>query len=95
MVGFTGGKNEFEPNAPYPRVSRAVRCVIDLYAPTDLMTRGTMDEKGELPGTAQLVRMTLSAVGASSDQAEVLREDSPVANVTKRCPPVLMAHATC
>jgi acetyl esterase/lipase len=92
MVGFTSGKNEFEPTSPYAGVSSRVRCVIDLYGPTNLMTRGTIDEKGELRGTANLVRMTLSVFGASSDQAEILRVASPVANVTKHCPPVLMAH---
>src|SRR6185369_7588511 len=48
MVGFTAGKAELEPSGaatPYPGVSNAVRCVIDMYGPTDLLTRRLTDPK--------------------------------------------------
>jgi acetyl esterase/lipase len=92
MVGFTAGKKDFEPGAPYPAQSSAVRCVIDLYGPTNLLTRKQTDEKGEPTATRKLMGKSLQYFGATTDDAEVLRIASPVNQVTKNSVPVLMLH---
>jgi acetyl esterase/lipase len=92
MVGFTAGQKEFEPAAPGVAVSDAVRCIIDLYGPTDLLTHGQTDEKGEPTPIRKLMVKSLAAFGVTSDEAELLRAASPVEHVAKHVPPVLILH---
>ena len=95
MVGFTAGKPDFEPTAaatPYPGVSSAVRCVIDLYGITDLRTRRQTDQTGQPTATRKLMEKSLGYFGADSEEADVLRLASPVTHVTKNSPPVLILH---
>ena len=96
MVGFTAGEKDLEPEGaatPYAGVSSAVRCVIDLYGPTDLLTRRESAPHGEPTATRKLMGQSLRVFGASSeDDARVLRHASPVAHVTKDSPPVLILH---
>jgi acetyl esterase/lipase len=95
MVGFTAGKTEFEPSGvatPYPGVSSAVRCVIDMYGPANLLTRRLTDPKG-VPGEPRPQPETaLRVFAANSDKADILRVVSPVTHVTKNSPPVLILH---
>jgi len=92
MVGFTAGKKAWEPEAPYPGVSSAVRCVIDMYGPADLLTRQQVGPKGEPTATRKLMGSSLRVFGAASDDAAVLREASPVTQAAAGCPPVLILH---
>ena len=92
MVGLTAGKKEFEPDAPYPGQSSAVRCVIDLYGPTNLLTRRQTDPKGEPTATRKLMGKSLEFFGATTDDAEVLRIASPVNHITKNSVPVMILH---
>jgi len=92
MVGFTAGKKEFEPRAPYPGVSSAVRCVIDMYGPADLLTRRLTDDKGNPGDPRPQPETALRAFGAASDKDPVLRIASPVTHVAKNSPPVLILH---
>ena len=92
MVGFTTGKKEFEPTAPYPGVSSAVRCVIDMYGPADLLTRRETSTNGEPTATRKLMGNSLKVFGAKSDTDEVLREASPVTHLAKGGPAVLVLH---
>ena len=91
MVGFTVGQEEFEP-AGGSGISSAVRCIIDLYGPADLLTHGQTDEKGEPTPMQKLMAKSLAAFGVTSDEADLLRIASPVAHVTKGVPPVLIVH---
>jgi acetyl esterase/lipase len=92
MVGFTAGQKEFEPVAPGMAVSDTVRCIIDLYGPTDLLTHGQIDEKGEPTPMRKLMAKSLGAFGVTSDEAELLRVASPVEHVARHVPPVLILH---
>ena len=92
MVGLTTGRKEFEPNAPYPGVSSAVRCIINMYGITDLVTKDQVDAKGERTATRKLMARSKQAFGAVTDGDDVLRLASPIHYVTKATPPVLTFH---
>ena len=92
MVGLTAGKAEFEPSAPYPGVSSAVRAVVNFYGIAQLAVHGQTDAKGEPTATNKLMRGVLAEFGASDDEAEVLRLASPVNYLTKNSPPLLTFH---
>lgn len=92
MVGFTAGQKELEPSAPYAGVSSAVRCVIDMYGPADLLTRRLTDAKGKPGEPRPQPETALRAFGAKSDNDPVLRLASPVTHVAKDSPPVLILH---
>jgi len=94
MVGLTAGQKRFEPadhETPYPGVSSAVRCIIDMYGPASLLTRMETDEAGRLtnrrkpPGSLGVYRAT----GVDDD---IFRIASPTTHVTPKSPPVLIMH---
>lgn len=88
MVGLTAQKKLFEPDAPYPEVSSAVRCIIDMYGPTNLRTR----PQDKTPMRTLMTGPSRAAFGAASDNAGVWRMASPVHHVTTDSPPVLILH---
>ena len=92
MVGLTTGKKEFEPDAPYPGVSSAVRAVIDMYGIANLSTHGQTDAKGEPTATRKLMNNSLAAFSAANDEADVFRVASPVLYAAKGAPSVLILH---
>ena len=95
MVALTGGKDGFEPqgaDTPYPGVSSAVRCVINMYGITDLLTRQQTDKTGQPTATRRLMGNSLKFFGAASDDADVLKQASPVTHVAKSSPPILTLH---
>lgn len=88
MVGLTAQKQLFEPDAPYPGVSSAVRCIIDMYGPANLRTR----PEDKTPMRTLMTGPSRAAFGAASDNADVWRIASPVHHVTQNSPPVLILH---
>ncbi len=92
MVGLTAGKKDFEPDAPYPGVSSAVRCVIDMYGIANLSVHGEIDAQGEPTATRRLMNDSLVDFSAANDEAEVFRVASPMAYVSKSAPPMLVIH---
>lgn len=95
MVGLTAGKSGLEPEGaatPYPGGSSAVRCIINLYGITDLLTRQQTDAQGNPTATRKLLGSSLKYFGADSAEAEVLRIASPVTHVAKDSPPILTVH---
>jgi acetyl esterase/lipase len=92
MVGFTAGKKELEPDAPYPGTSSAVRCVIDMYGPADLLTRRQIAPDGKPTDAPRPLGASQKIFGASAENDPVLRWASPVSHVTKNSPPVLILH---
>lgn len=92
MVGFTAGRADLEPTAPYPGVSSAVRAIIDMYGPTNLLTRRETSPQGEPSPMRKLMGESLARFGAKSDDDPVLHLASPVNHVTKSSPPVLVLH---
>jgi acetyl esterase/lipase len=92
MVGFTTGMAGLEPAAPYPGVSSAVRCIIDMYGPTDLLTRKDIAKDGTPSATRRLMGKSLEYFGAKDDADPVLKLASPVTHVRRDVPPVLVLH---
>ncbi|MSU72771.1 MAG: alpha/beta hydrolase [Opitutus sp.] len=97
MVAMTAGRDEFEPlNAKpvYPGVSSAVRCVIDMYGPTNLGSREATDEMGKPLGKRRPPANSMEAFGmtASYDggRTEFFLAASPVTYVNRNSPPVLI-----
>lgn len=94
MTGFTADQAEFEPAAgatPYPGVSSRVRCIIDLYGPSSLLTRLATDAKG-VPDGKRKPGGDLKVFGAAHIDDPVFNRASPVTHVTKSSPPVLIIH---
>jgi acetyl esterase/lipase len=92
MVGYTTGVPDFEPLAPYPGVSSAVRAVVDMYGPANLLTRRTTDALGNPTGQVRL-DSKLMPTKATDDEAG-WRRASPVFHVRPGLPPTLILHGT-
>lgn len=92
MVGFTTGKKELEPEDLHPGVSSAVRCIVNMYGITDLITTGQVDAAGQPTATRVLMEKSLTAFSAASTSDPVLRLASPLTHATKSVPPVLTFH---
>ena len=95
MVALTAGEKGFEPAGaatPYPGVSSAVRCVINMYGVTNLLTRHQTDGTGKPTATRKLMGNALKYFGATTDDAAVLKLASPVTHVAKTSVPILSLH---
>ena len=92
MVGLTAGSGQWEPSAPYPGVSDAVRCIVDMYGPTDLVHRFQATESAGSIDTLALTQASFEAFGASPSSQGHLAEASPVTQRFDSCPPVLVMH---
>ncbi len=78
MVALTRPEDGLDPAAPWPEVSCAVRCCIDLYGPSDLSA----------PRDLPMLGQTLAAA------PEVYRLASPVRYAHAGAPPFLILHGT-
>jgi acetyl esterase/lipase len=91
MVAYTTDVPELEPKAPYPDVSDAVNCVVDMYGITNLLTRSKTDPKGNAigtPGDKAAAMLQEPRVG----HEELWKSASPITYVTKKTPPTLILH---
>jgi acetyl esterase/lipase len=79
MVGLPETDAGLDPNEPYGKFSSRVQAVVDLYGPTDLITRGK--DQVMLPGTL-------------ADKPDRYKLASPVTHARKGNPPVLILHGT-
>ena len=91
MVAYTAEQPTLEPTAPYPGVSSAVDCVINMYGITNILTRQKTDAKGK-PSGERTVGGALGVFGASDNDDKVLRVGSPVNHVKPGVPPTLILH---
>jgi dipeptidyl aminopeptidase/acylaminoacyl peptidase len=69
-----------------------VRCIVNCYGISDLVTKDQVDAKGEPTATRVLMGKSLTAFGAATDGDEILRNASPVVHASKSSPPVLTFH---
>ena len=95
MVALTAGDAAFEPAGdatPYPGRSSAVRCAVNFYGITNLLTRLQTDAKGEPTATRKLMAGSLAVFGAADESAAVLRAASPVTHVSARSVPLFTLH---
>jgi acetyl esterase/lipase len=94
MVALTAGREDFEPTGKattYPGVSSAVRCVVNMYGPTNLLTLQVTDKKGN-PTGARKPLSALKVFGVDSEASPVLRIASPVTHLSPTSPPILTLH---
>ena len=92
MVAYTSGVAELEPSAPYPGISSKISAVVDLYGPTNLLTRRKTDKDGKPVGEA--VRTSPLFEGSPDDQPAQWKLASPVSHVSRSSPPTLILHGT-
>jgi len=95
MVALTAGDAAFEPAGdatPYAGVSSAVRCAVNFYGITNLLTRLQTDAKGAPTATRKLMAASLAVFGAADESAAVLRDASPVTHVSARSVPLFTLH---
>jgi acetyl esterase/lipase len=93
MVGFTTGRAEWEPAAPYPAASSAVAAVGNFYGAANFLTREKPSPTGALTGQPGDMSGLEKAFGvAPGAPEEVWRALSPVSHITRASPPVLIAH---
>lgn len=95
MVALTAGQKDLEPTGPatpYPDVSSAVRCVINMYGVTNILTRRATDKQG-IPGEPRPPTESVFRIyGVESAESPVLRLASPVTHVSGKSVPILTLH---
>ncbi len=91
MVGYTFGVKELAPDSPYDGVSDKVQCCVDLYGPTDLLTRQSTDADGTPNGKPREAGLFTDARGQNPEKWKLA---SPVYHVSKGSPPTLILHGT-
>ena len=84
---------ELEPKAPYPDVSDAVNCVVDMYGITNLLTRSKTDDKGNAIGTPGDKAAAMLKEPREGHE-DLWRSASPVTYVSKKTVPTLILHGT-
>jgi acetyl esterase/lipase len=91
MVAYTAAVRELEPDTPYPGMSDRVQACVDMYGPTNLLTRQATEKDGTPNG--KLRETSLFSDSRTSNPA-LWRLASPVNHVTTGSPPTLIIHGT-
>ena len=78
MLALTGPKDEFDAASPYPEVSAAVRCAVDMYGPVDLLTYHDMKMFAK----------------TRAEAPELYRRASPTSYIDANDAPILILHGT-
>ena len=95
MVALTAGAEGLEPvgaDTPYPGISSAVRCAVNMYGITNIITRRDVSPAG-VPGELRAWAPTaLKVYGATDNSAPVLKLASPVNHVRGDSVPLLTLH---
>lgn len=92
MIAYTAGMKDLEPIAPYPGVSSSVAAVVDMYGPSNLLTRQRTAPDGTPTGQVRLDSVLLPR-SAEEDPA-LWKIGSPISHVRKDVPPTLILHGT-
>ena len=88
LVAYTPDVPEFEGAGGHEGVSSAVRCVVNLYGPTDLTT-------DFIRSNAVARGVVGQFLGASIDENPVLyQQASPITHINAEDPPTLILHGT-
>jgi acetyl esterase/lipase len=91
MVAYTAGQADLEPTQPYLDQSSAVRCVINLYGITNILTRVKTDPQGR-PTTEPNPGSSLRVFDVPTFTDPLLKKGSPVTHITPASPPTLIFH---
>jgi acetyl esterase/lipase len=93
MVAYTTDVPQLEPKAPYPDLSDAVNCVIDMYGITNLLTRSKTDDKGNAIGTPGDKAAAMLKEPREGHE-DLWKSASPVTYVSEKTVPTLILHGT-
>jgi acetyl esterase/lipase len=91
LAGFTAGK-DWEPTAPYPGVSNAVRAIVDFYGPTHHLSRVKADKQGRATTERHMGNAVDVFAGGDPSNHAALVASSPVTHVAPGVPPVFIVH---
>jgi acetyl esterase/lipase len=91
MVAYTTGQPDLEPAQPYPDQSSAVRCVINMYGITNILTRVKTDAQGH-PTSEPNPGSALRVFDITTVTDPLLKLGSPVNHITPASPPTLILH---
>jgi acetyl esterase/lipase len=91
MVAYTTGQPDLEPTQPYPDFSSSVRCVINMYGITNILTRVKTDPQGR-PTTDPNPGSSLRVFDVPTFTDPLLKKGSPVTHITPASPPTLIFH---
>jgi acetyl esterase/lipase len=95
MVALTPGVAGLDPtgdDTPYPGVSDAVRCAVNMYGITNITTRRDVSPQGVPGELAPWSPDAMKVYGAADTTAPVLRLASPVTHVRSDSVPLLTLH---
>jgi acetyl esterase/lipase len=88
MLGTSGGSEALEGDVgPYKGTSSKVRCVVDLFGPSDFLAMGGSHDAPGSPESALIG-------GALQENQDKARAASPITYVSKDDPPFLILHGT-
>jgi acetyl esterase/lipase len=91
MLGTSGGAKDLEGDlGPYKEVSSNVRCVVDEFGPSELLTMG--DAPSSLDHNAPNSPESKLLGGHILKSREIARAASPITYVSKDDPPFLIIH---
>jgi len=92
MLGTSGGVASLEGNlGDFDDTDSRVKCVVDLYGPTELLTMGNSGRiKHDDPGSPE----SKLVGGPLQERKDVARSASPITHVTKDDAPILIVHGT-
>jgi len=91
MVAYTHGVRELTPDSPYPGISDQVQCCVDLYGPTDRLTRQSTAADGTPNGQLHEAGLFSDPRGENPEKWKLA---SPVYYVAKDSPPTLILHGS-
>jgi acetyl esterase/lipase len=91
MVAYTTGQPDLEPTQPYPDFSSSVRCVLNMYGITNILTRVKTDAKGQ-PTSETVIGSALRVFSVNDTSDPLLKIGSPVTHITPASPPTLILH---
>jgi len=91
MVAYTTGQPDLEPTQPYPDFSSSIRCVINMYGITNILTRVKTDAQGR-PTTEPNPGSSLRVFDVPTFTDPRLKKGSPVTHITPASPPTLIFH---
>jgi acetyl esterase/lipase len=92
MVAYTADQEYFKPLDYHPEISDRVQAVVDMYGPTDLLTREKSDSTG-VPTGVRNDGSTVKYIGYTREQRpDLWKKASPVNYITPDDPPTLILH---
>jgi acetyl esterase/lipase len=92
LAAYTTDQREFEPAAPYPRVSSRVRAVVEFYGITNLLTRQAVADDGTPLGRPHDSRAPAMLGAKRTENAALWRLASPVTHVKPESPPTFITQ---